>query len=213
MRCAVARRAGEIEIGRDLNWSSCWSVSPPSWDSGVTATLFVRWRGCKTVNFSNQNFTSKSISFLFFGLRRRSKNLFLHRGTRGDNNYQTFLAKRPVTNIAIPGTLPATFSGGRLWPEARTAVRRSRGSSDDGGWVPWFPGGRREINHSSSRFRREAVTPPPLVKIHDSGTPNRQGGYPPRGVRKPRNLVNFPKTPKNDQNPSNPGGSKNSLFR
>jgi len=45
-----------------------------------------------------------------FGLRRRSKNLFLHRGTRGDNNYQTFLAKRPVTNIAIPGTLPATFS-------------------------------------------------------------------------------------------------------
>ncbi len=173
MRCAVARRAGEIEIGRDLNWSSCWSVSPPSWDPGVTATLFVRWRL----------------------LRRRSKNLFLHRGTRGDNNYQTFLAKRPVTNIAIPGTLPATFSGGRLWPEARTAVRRSRGSSDDGGWVPWFPGGRREINHSSSRFRREAVTPPPLVKIHDSGTPNRQGGVPPPGC---------PKTPKFGQIPENP---------
>ena len=51
MRCAVARRAGEIEIGRDLNWSSCWSVSPPSWDPGVMATLFVRWRGCKTINF------------------------------------------------------------------------------------------------------------------------------------------------------------------
>ena len=55
MRCAVARRAGEIEIGRDLNWSSCWSVSPPSWDPGVTATLFVRWRGCKkpSINFTN----------------------------------------------------------------------------------------------------------------------------------------------------------------
>lgn len=52
MRCAVARRAGEIEIGRDLNWSSCWSVSPPSWDPGVTATLFVRWRGCKTIKFN-----------------------------------------------------------------------------------------------------------------------------------------------------------------
>ena len=52
MRCAVARRAGEIEIGRDLNWSSCWSVSPPSWDPGVTATLFVRWRGCKTTKLS-----------------------------------------------------------------------------------------------------------------------------------------------------------------
>jgi len=196
MRCAVARRAGEIEIGRDLNWSSCWSVSPPSWDPGVTATLFVRWRGCKTIIFISL------LQFLIFlrhcsnvRLRRRSKNLFLHRGTRGDNNYQTFLAKRPVTNIAIPGTLPATFSGGRLWPEARTAVRRSRGSSDDGGWVPWFPGGRREINHSSSRFRREAVTPPPLVKIHDSGTPNRQGGVPPPGC---------PKTPKFGQIPENP---------
>ena len=67
MRCAVARRAGEIEIGRDLNWSSCWSVSPPSWDPGVTATLFVRWRGCKTINFFSKTFYSfLSCSFIVF---------------------------------------------------------------------------------------------------------------------------------------------------
>jgi len=145
-------------------------------------------------------------------LRRRSKNLFLHRGTRGDNNYQTFLAKRPVTNIAIPGTLPATFSGGRLWPEARTAVRRSRGSSDDGGWVPWFPGGRREINHSSSRFRREAVTPPPLVKIHDSGTPNRQGGYPPGMSENPEIWSNSRKPQKMTKTRQIQGGPKTAFF-
>ncbi len=148
---------------------------------------------------------------MIYGLRRRSKNLFLHRGTRGDNNYQTFSAKRPVTNIAIIGTLPATFSG------AGGGSRHGPPSDDPGdprmtaGGSPGFQGGVGKLT-KSLRLDSAGRRPLPLVKINVSGTPPARW-VPPRDVRKPQNLVKFPKSRKNDQNGSNPGGQKTPLFR
>lgn len=61
-------------------------------------------------------------------LRRRSKNLFLHRGTRGDNNYQSNLAIRPVTKIAIVGATRFLCRG------VRDCWERYRGPDTPGGY-------------------------------------------------------------------------------
>lgn len=68
------------------------------------------------------------IFFLNERLRRRSKNLFLHRGTRGDNNYQSNLAIRPVTKIAIVGATRFLCRG------VRDCWERYRGPDTPGGY-------------------------------------------------------------------------------
>ena len=77
-------------------------------------------------------FFLQSTSFLslsvIFVLRRRSKNLFLHRGTRGDNNYQSNLAIRPVTKIAIVGATRFLCRG------VRDCWERYRGPDTPGGY-------------------------------------------------------------------------------
>ena len=130
--------------------------------------------------------TQRFFIFLIrWGLRRRSKNLFLHRGTRGDNNYQTFSAKRPVTNIAIIGTLPATFSG------AGGGSRHGPPSDDPGdprmtaGGSPGFQGGVGKLT-KSLRLDSAGRRPLPLVKINVSGTPPRQMGTPPGMSENPK---------------------------
>lgn len=90
-----------------------------------------------------------------------------------------------MTNIAIIGTLPATFSGAGGGSRHGSPSDDPRGSSDDGEWVPWFPGGRREINQkSSTRFRREA-TPPSGQNQRFRDTP-RQMGTPPGMSENPK---------------------------
>ncbi len=69
-----------------------------------------------------------SLSDFVVGLRRRSKNLFLHRGTRGDNNYQSNLAIRPVTKIAIVGATRFLCRG------VRDCWERYRGPDTPGGY-------------------------------------------------------------------------------
>jgi hypothetical protein len=53
-------------------------------------------------------------------LRRRSKNLFLHRGTRGDN-YPICLATHPGTKVATVGPLPVLV----VWGYRRALSRRT----------------------------------------------------------------------------------------
>ena len=119
-------------------------------------------------------------------LRRRSKNLFLHRGTRGDNNYQTNLAIRPVTKIAIVGATRFLCRG------VRDCWERDRGPDPPGGvrLTPTGPpiGGGGAPAGGLPEPRRSRG-PPELVKFDVfGGTPPKPGFDP----RNPRNLVKFP---------------------
>ena len=99
----------------------------------------------------------------------------MHRGTRGDNNYQTNLAIRPVTKIAIVGATRFLCRGVRELLVNGPGVRTPRGGAGDPDGSPdWRRGGSRRRN---SRNPDEVGDPPNWSKSTFPGTPPSTPGF------------------------------------